>query len=82
MNRSGDGWTWDPSKKWITKAVHESLKRLQTDYIDVYQMHGGTMEDDADEVIETMESLKKEGLYGIWYFFHSTKCNRSVFNEK
>lgn len=68
MNESGDGWSWDPSKKWITTAVHESLKRLQTDYIDVYQLHGGTMDDDADEVIDTMESLKKEGLireYGI-----------------
>jgi len=68
MNEAGDGWSWDPSKKWITTAVHESLKRLQTDYIDVYQLHGGTMEDDADEVIDSMESLKKEGLiraYGI-----------------
>lgn len=68
MNESGDGWSWDPSKKWITTAIHESLKRLRTDYIDVYQLHGGTMEDDADEVIDTMESLKKEGLireYGI-----------------
>ncbi|SES34365.1 aldo/keto reductase [Psychrobacillus sp. OK032] len=68
MNNSGDGWSWDPSKKWITTAVHESLKRLQTDYIDVYQLHGGTMEDDTDEVIDTMESLKKEGViraYGI-----------------
>lgn len=68
LNKTGDGWAWDPSKKWIKEAVHESLKRLQTDYIDVYQLHGGTMDDDVDEVIETMESLKKDGLireYGI-----------------
>lgn len=68
LNESGDGWLWDPSKKWITSAIHESLKRLQTDYIDVYQLHGGTMEDDVEEVIDTMQSLKKEGLireYGI-----------------
>ena len=68
LNNSGDGWSWDPSKKWITEAVHASLKRLQTDYIDVYQLHGGTMEDDVDEVIDTMESLQKDGLireYGI-----------------
>lgn len=68
LNKAGDGWSWDPSKEWITEAVHASLKRLQTDYIDVYQLHGGTMEDDVDEVIDTMESLKKEGVireYGI-----------------
>lgn len=68
LNTTGDGWTWDASKEWITTAVHESLKRLQTDYIDVYQLHGGTMEDNVDEVIDTMKSLQKEGLireYGI-----------------
>jgi len=68
LNKSGDGWSWDPSKEWITDAVHASLKRLQTDYIDVYQLHGGMMEDNVDEVIDTMESLQKEGLireYGI-----------------
>ncbi|QFF98652.1 aldo/keto reductase [Psychrobacillus glaciei] len=68
LKESGEGWSWDPSKKWITSAIHESLKRLQTDYIDMYQLHGGTMEDDVDEVIDAMDSLKKEGLireYGI-----------------
>ena len=68
LNKSGEGWSWDPSKEWITEAVHASLKRLQTDYIDVYQLHGGTMEDDVHEVIDTMETLQKEGVireYGI-----------------
>lgn len=68
LSENGDGWHWDASREWIQTAVHESLKRLQTDYLDVYQLHGGTMEDNVDEVIDTMESLKKEGLireYGI-----------------
>ena len=68
MNPSGEGWSWDVSKEWIQTAVHESLERLQTDYIDVYQIHGGTMEDNAEEVIDTLESIKKEGLireYGL-----------------
>ncbi|WP_301109501.1 aldo/keto reductase [Sporosarcina sp.] len=62
------GWKWDPSKEHIMSAVKQSLLRLQLDYIDLYQLHGGTMEDNADETIEAFETLKKEGIireYGI-----------------
>lgn len=63
-----NGWHWDASPTYIKEAVRASLKRLGTDYIDVYQLHGGTIEDDWDGIIETFEGLKKEGLireYGI-----------------
>lgn len=63
-----EGWEWDPSKKHIKSAVKDSLKRLGTDYIDLYQLHGGTINDPIDESIEAFEELKKEGLireYGI-----------------
>ncbi len=62
------GWSWDPSKAYILTAVQESLRRLGTDYIDLYQLHGGTIEDPIDETIEAFEQLKKEGViraYGI-----------------
>lgn len=68
MNPDGKTWTWNPSKKHIISSVKESLRRLQTDYIDLYQLHGGTMEDDVEETIDAFETLKKEGLireYGI-----------------
>ncbi|HDX9579413.1 TPA: aldo/keto reductase [Bacillus pseudomycoides] len=63
-----NGWSWDPSKTYIKEEVKESLRRLKTDYIDLYQLHGGTIEDHIDEVIETFEELKQEGFirhYGI-----------------
>ncbi|MBE5104080.1 aldo/keto reductase [Bacillus thuringiensis] len=63
-----NGWSWDPSKAYIKAEVKESLRRLQTDYIDLYQLHGGTLEDPIDETIEAFEELKKEGIirqYGI-----------------
>ena len=49
------GWDWDPSKAYIKEAVKQSLKRLQTDYIDLYQLHGGTIDDPIDETIEAFE---------------------------
>jgi aryl-alcohol dehydrogenase-like predicted oxidoreductase len=61
-------WSWDPSKSYIKDEVKQSLKRLGTDYIDLYQLHGGTLDDPVEEVIEAFEELKKEGYiryYGI-----------------
>jgi aryl-alcohol dehydrogenase-like predicted oxidoreductase len=63
-----EGWVWDPSKAYILSAVKESLRRLGTDYIDLYQLHGGTIEDPIEETIEAFEQLKQEGIireYGI-----------------
>ncbi|MDN4620464.1 aldo/keto reductase [Paenibacillus sp. PsM32] len=63
-----DGLVWNPSKAHIMEAIKESLRRLQTDYIDLYQLHGGTMDDNIDETIEAFAQLKREGLireYGI-----------------
>lgn len=64
----GSGWDWNPRKEYILQAAEKSLKRLQTDYIDLYQLHGGTIEDPIDETIEAFESLKNQGKilhYGI-----------------
>lgn len=64
----GSGWDWNPRKAYIKTAVHDSLRRLQTDYIDLYQLHGGTIEDPTDETIEAFEELVQEGhirYYGI-----------------
>ncbi len=64
----GSGWDWNPRKNYILQAVEASLKRLQTDHIDLYQLHGGTMEDPIDETIDAFETLRRAGkirYYGI-----------------
>jgi aryl-alcohol dehydrogenase-like predicted oxidoreductase len=64
----GSGWDWNPSKDYIIQSVEGSLKRLQTDHIDLYQLHGGTIDDPIDETIEAFELLKQQGkirYYGI-----------------
>jgi aryl-alcohol dehydrogenase-like predicted oxidoreductase len=64
----GSGWDWVPRKSYIRSAVRDSLRRLNTDYIDLYQLHGGTIDDPLDEVVEAFEELRSEGLiraYGI-----------------
>jgi aryl-alcohol dehydrogenase-like predicted oxidoreductase len=64
----GSGWDWNPRKEYILSAVEGSLQRLQTDYIDLYQLHGGTLQDPIDETIEAFELLQQQGkirYYGI-----------------
>lgn len=64
----GSGWDWNPRKAYILEAVENSLRRLQTEYIDLYQLHGGTLGDPIDETIGAFELLKQQGKirhYGI-----------------
>lgn len=49
--------------EYIKKACQESLERLQTDYIDIYQLHWSSMEvEKAPDVREVLEELVNEGL--------------------
>jgi aryl-alcohol dehydrogenase-like predicted oxidoreductase len=64
----GSGWDWNPRKEYILSSIEGSLKRLQIDHIDLYQLHGGTIDDPIDDSIEAFETLKKQGkirYYGI-----------------
>lgn len=70
----GSGWDWNPRKAYILKSVEQSLGRLKTDYIDLYQLHGGTIEDPIDETIEAFELLKKQGKIR-WYGISSIRPN-------
>ncbi|WP_010286190.1 aldo/keto reductase [Kurthia massiliensis] len=67
-NEDGETWHWDASRTHIIEGFKESLRRLQTDYLDFYQLHGGTLDDQFEEITDAFEQLKKEGLiraYGI-----------------
>ncbi len=64
----GTGWDWNPRKDYILQCAEDSLSRLQIDCIDLYQSHGGTIEDNIDETIEAYEVLVKQGkirYYGL-----------------
>jgi aryl-alcohol dehydrogenase-like predicted oxidoreductase len=67
--RVGRGKTvYDNSPGWIREALEASLKRLGTDYIDLYQVHYRDGMTPIADVIETLEELKKKGYiryYGL-----------------
>lgn len=68
LKADGSGWTWNAKKEYILSAVNLSLQRLQTDYIDLYQLHGGTMDDNIGDAIEAFQLLQQQGkirYYGI-----------------
>ncbi len=60
-NSDGKGWYWDPSPRHIHSGLEVSLQRLKTDYLDLYLLHGGTIDDPWDDIMETFQRLKKEG---------------------
>src|SRR5205823_2544556 len=54
-NRSGN------SRRWIVREVEESLRRLGTDWIDLYQIHRPDHRTDVDETLAALTDLVRDG---------------------
>ena len=52
---------YEYSKEYIIWSVEESLKKLKTDFIDVFLLHRPSPLMQADEIAEAVEKLKSEG---------------------
>src|SRR5437868_6300168 len=49
------------SRRWILQAVEDSLKRLKTDWIDLYQFHSPDPETPIDETLRALDDLVSQG---------------------
>src|SRR6266496_1923682 len=49
------------SRRWIVREVEDSLRRLQTDWIDLYQIHRWDPETDHDETLGALSDLVRAG---------------------
>ncbi|MFJ6786733.1 aldo/keto reductase [Streptomyces angustmyceticus] len=49
------------SRRWIMRAVEDSLRRLDTDYLDLYQVHRPDPATDIDETLSALSDLVRSG---------------------
>jgi aryl-alcohol dehydrogenase-like predicted oxidoreductase len=57
------------SRRWIVAEVENSLRRLRTDYIDLYQVHTPDAETPIDETLRALDDLVRSGK--VRYVGHS-----------
>lgn len=73
---------YDNSPEYIEKALDDSLRRLRTDYIDLYQVHYRDEKTPIEDVVDKLESLKKQGkirYYGLSNIHENDKDELKYF---
>lgn len=58
---SEDANSWGNSRRWITRAVEDSLRRLGTDHLDLYLLHRPDPHTDIDETLGVLSDLVRAG---------------------
>lgn len=60
-NDNGEDWGARGSRRYIRRAVESSLRRLRTDWIDLYQMHRPDEGTPMEETLAALDDLVREG---------------------
>jgi aryl-alcohol dehydrogenase-like predicted oxidoreductase len=85
------GRVWDGplgaglSRKHVFDAVEQSLKRLRTDYIDLYQLHAPDADTPIEETLRALEDLVRSGkvrYVGYSNFDRSAPLDRRVLEHQ
>lgn len=76
------------SRNYINRAVEDSLRRLQTDYIDLYQLHFPDPDTPIEETLEALDDIVRAGKvryigcsnFGAWQIADAdwTACSRQL----
>jgi len=82
-------WVDNMSAEGVRKACEESLKRMRTDYLGIYQIHWPNRGIPLQETLEGMETLKKEGKiraiavcnHGVQDLSAAVEISDIVFNQ-
>jgi aryl-alcohol dehydrogenase-like predicted oxidoreductase len=61
MGAKGDPNTQGNSRRWIMREVEDSLRRLNTDWIDLYQIHRPDEDTDDEETLSALTDLQRQG---------------------